>query len=167
MSKNNNIDISKKEKASKSKWYDQYEDMFTLQMKPINPAFIERLAVEMLEWARTNPNALKIVTFFADKGISAQCYQNWLKKYDFFERAYRQALQLIGARREIGGLKKEYDSGIVRNTMHHFDDQYIKDEEWRAKLRTQASEQDNGTKIVVIERMPETDIVKRKKNEEN
>jgi len=161
----NSTDPIKDNKSIESKWRDSYEETFSFVQKPVNLEWLRNLIIDLIKWAKTCPEALRIDMFFADRGIPMSTYYKWRKTHEFVERSHTLALRLIGMRRERGAIYKEFDSGMIRTTMHHFMEEFKHDEEWRAKLKTSVLEEENGTKYVVVPVMPATDIVKEKKND--
>lgn len=138
--------------------YDEYIEGFGFPSKPISKHFIDRLAERLVEWARDDDDALKVSQFFIQENIHQQTVERWMAKYEHLRKAYDFATTAIGNRRELGGLKRKFDSGIVASTMAHYDKDWKKLAEWRSKLRNQ-EESHNGPKIVVVERFPETNVV--------
>lgn len=138
--------------------YDNYRDMLTFRMKPVSDHFIDKLAQELVDWARNNEDALKLTQFFVQKGIDISNLYRWEERNETLKTAHEFALMCIGARREIGAIKKKYDAGIIASTMAHYDPSWKDLEEWRAMLRRKELEQ-NQTKFVVIERFPSIDSV--------
>lgn len=132
-------------------WFD-YTCTYSFIQKPANEAFIQRLAEDMLEWARTT-EALKVSEFYSMKGISKRDWGRWVVKWHFLAEAVEATKIILGNRREIGGLKRQYDSGMVRASMRFYD------EDWK----TIDEEQDNKETIVVMEKMPNSEIVPEKK----
>lgn len=153
------VNPNKDDKKRKMGWYEEYRCMNTGNLKLAGKLLVERLGTELLKWAKEDDDALRICSFFADKGISLATYQNWMKKDDEFREKYEHALRYIGRRREKYGMQKKhnYDSRFMHMTMHHFMDEFKSD--WLDKLNNKDDEQ-GGTKYVVIEAVAPTDIVK-------
>ena len=80
------------------------------------------------------------------------------------EIAYRAALQIIGDRREVGGLKKKLDPGMISTTMPHYDQDWKDLAEWRSKL-TKDEQEGKGNVTIVMEKFPNSDLVPEKKSE--
>jgi hypothetical protein len=132
-------------------WFD-YTCTYSFVQKPANEAFIRKLATDLMEWVRTK-EAFKVSEFYSDKGISKRDWANWVAKWDFLADAVDAAKIVLGNKREIGGLKKKYDSGMIRASMRFYD------EDWK----TIDVEEDNKATIVVMEKMPNSDAVPEKK----
>jgi len=153
----------KKDSVSKKGYvfFDDYTDLFTFKKVPISEAYIDRLATELLDWALNNDDALKMSQFYLGKGISYHSFSRWLKRSKNLEEAHNSALKLLGNRREIGAIKKKYDTSMIATMMPKYDEDWKEVIEWRSKLKEQ--EASNETKIVVIEKAPNSNIVPEKK----
>lgn len=141
--------------------YEDYRDMLSMEMKPCSSLFLERLSEDLIKWVNESPDHLKITQFFTSRGIAISNLYKWLPKSEALQEAHAYALTVLGDKRELGALKKEYDSGMVRYTMPHYDKAWKELEEWRSKLKEDKEE--SGTKIVVIEKFPDTKEVPERK----
>ena len=144
--------------------YDEYRDMTSFRVKPVSDHFIDKLAQALVSWACDNEDALKLTQFFIQRRIDISYLYRWEQRSENLKMAHEFALMCIGARREIGALKRKYDAGIVASTMAHYDKSWKELEEWRAKLRNKELE-DNKTMVVVMERFPEIDSVPARQQE--
>ena len=154
------------DKLSKTIWQD-YFNMTTFKMSPVSDVFIDRLAADLVQWALHDENALKLNTFFAERGIHQNTAQTWRERNKKLDDAYSFAKQCIGDRREMGGLKRKYDSGIVSSTMAHYDQDWKALAEWRAKMKAENETPSVEAKIVVLEKFPESDKVPPRRLESN
>lgn len=145
-----------------SPWYDEYKDCFTFTFKPVNQTFIDRISMDLVAWARDNDKAVKIAQFYTSKGIHYDTYYSWIAKHPHFKMAHEMALELLGCRRELKALEKDYDSSYVANTMPMYDRKYKEMLEWKAKLKAESNE-NSGTKIVVMEKYQSSDLVPERK----
>lgn len=162
LSDKHNVEEPKK----KMTWCEEYRCMATGNMKLASNLMVEKLGKELKEWARTNEDAIRICEFFAEKGINLFTYQNWVKKDEEFRDNYYHAMRYIGRRREKLGIYRKYNcnEGMIRTTMHHFMDEFKNDIEWHASLRNKEDDK-GGTKYIVIESVPATNVVKEKTND--
>lgn len=136
-----------------------YLDTFTFKQKPASIPFIERLAVELSNWAVNDEEAIKISQFYIKRGISKQDFTRWMEWVPALKEAYSVAMEAIGNRREVAGLTKKFDSSMVQFTMPQYDQGWKEMNEWRAKLREQIINQNNGPQIIVLEKYPDSDLV--------
>jgi hypothetical protein len=142
--------------------FEDYRDMQTMEMKPCSGLFLERLAEDMTKWVDESEDNLVISQFFHSRKINVQNLYRWLPKSESLREAHSYVMARLGSRREVGALKKEYDSGMVRTTMPHYDKVWKDLEEWRSKLREPT---ESGDKVVVIERFPDVPSVPERKKE--
>ena len=160
----NNKNITK----TPAKYYDQYRDLFTFRMKPIPESFIERISQELVEWARTNPDALVLSDFFYDHGIGFRVATEWTKNHPILKEAYEDAKRLIGNRREKGAIKKIYEPGMIRTVMNLYHKEWEDLEIWRAELKQKQDEKTQQNNISwLMEKYPNSDLVPEKKREDN
>lgn len=132
------------------KWAGQYKDFFHQKMVPISEAFIDRLSQDLATWAINDDEAYKITQFILKKGIPPDTFYDWINQFPVLNAANKIAVEAIGNRREMGGLKKQLDSSIVQFTMPSYDKNWKELRAWSAKLKEQ--ENKNDSKIVIIER---------------
>jgi hypothetical protein len=150
---------------TKNGWFD-YLNIFSQEMCPMNHEGIQRLATEIIEWAQNDDEALKVSQFFLKKGIGQTTWVTWCSTFPSLQEAHNNARTIIGNRREIGALKKKYDSGIVATSMAHYDKEWREAAEWRASLREKhRQESTSGPQIVIMEKIPTCDLVPERKND--
>jgi len=138
-------------KKSTNKEYETYRNLFTLRQKPVSLAFIEKLALELIMWARDNEDALKITQFYRLKGINSNDMKRWEERSDKLRAAHEFALMVIGDRREIGALKNKLNAGIVMKTMSLYDQNWWDLELKRTELKIKAKEKpDSNTHFTIV-----------------
>lgn len=158
---NNNSDVTIAHSQPSKKQFEFYECGKTFQMKPYTERFLDELCVKLVDWAANDEDALKISQFRLKEGFALETYQQWMEKYPKLRRAHSQALELIGNRREILGLKKRLDSGLVSTSMPLYDSSWRELHAWKSKLRSEENI-NTGPQIVVIEKFPNSDVVPEK-----
>lgn len=137
--------------------FDSYKDLFTFREKPIPYSFLERLAEDLLAWSQKD-TSLRIESFYMDNGIRQLDYYRFLDRCPELRDAHDIAIQRIAVRRDTGALTKKFDASWTARTQAAFDETYRKARKFEAEL--QKDVQDNGPKVVIIERMPNTPEVK-------
>lgn len=157
------IEKSEIEKSAVSNYiYDDYLNLFTWKKMPVDDRFKDMLAQKLIKWAKEDENALKLSQFFLDNGISDDVVERWEKKHEGLRLAKKVAKQLIGNRREVGAMNRQFDSSMVKFTMPLYDPDWKGVEEWKSKLRVE-NEVQNESRIVVIEKYPDSPLVPVKK----
>lgn len=139
--------------AMKTREYEDYMCTYSFVRKPVNSAYIEKLAGEMVLWAQSE-ESFKVSQFWLMKGICHKDFKRWCDKHECLRDAYDAVKAMLGNRREIGAIKKNFDSAVVRTSMKLYD------EEWKG---IDADSEDKKTTIVVMEKMPNSDLVPKKK----
>ena len=87
----------------------------------------EQIAIDFIEWARDNPNALSVPMFATSIGLNSQMLLNWCLEDDQFRVSYNTAKELIGINRlkatltykEDGAFKLE--KSIYTQTLGNYD----------------------------------------------
>lgn len=96
--------------------------------------YFEHIAHALLEWARTDPNALKITQFCAAYHIPRKQLYAWAKKKKFLREAMDEARGIIGDRREIGAARGILKEGIITKSMTMYDPEWKEDAKFKSKL---------------------------------
>ncbi len=136
---------------------DFYTDLFFMKERPVSEAFIERIAHDMVTWAKKD-TSLRITQFFNELGIPNKMLYRWMEIYPSLRMAHDYTLSVIADRREVGAITKKYDGNYIKEMQPMYDPAYKSFLEWRAGLN---KEKDTlGNIKVVIERFPEPKEVK-------
>ena len=143
-------DMERNDKKKPAQKFDFYKSLHTWQDVPVTDNWKDALAQELFLWARDNEEAYKMSQFYLERGIHYRDFDRWCQTHEHLKTAKEAALILIGNRREIGGLKRKLDAGIVVKSMCRYDIEWKELAEWYAKLK---SDNDNRpeTKIIVME----------------
>ena len=151
-SKRVQTDNNSTQPLEKVKIIDHYPDLFFLQSKPVNEAFIQRVAERMIEWAK-KPTSYRITQFFNEEGIPSTYIYRWMEIHPNLKLAHEYAFSMIADRREIGALEKRLDGVTMREMQPIWDPVYKSLLEWKSKLAKQ--EQMQGNVQVIIQKFPE------------
>lgn len=136
---------------------DEYRDFFTLKMQPVSDAFLNQLSIDLTNWALKNDDATSVSEFFFEKHIPERSYRAWLEKHVNFEQAYHTSKHIIANRLFKNGLKKNYDSSLVRLALPMLSNEWKQLEEWRSKLN--ADDKAASNIKVIVEAIPDSKIV--------
>lgn len=161
--KTHDLTMIGEEKPKKLTVIDEYQELMTWKRVPVHEGVIERIATEMIHWAKEDNNALRLSAFFLKKNIPRTYLYKWRDEFPVFKLAFHEAMQAIGSRREEGAIKKVYDAGMIKFMQPLYDEEWKKTEEWRATLSKEHERQ--GNIKVVIEQFPSSDLVPEKKDE--
>lgn len=157
---NNTIKKDKQTKTLKV-WNEEYFDLFTLRVKPVSDAFIEKVAEGLIKWADLK-SSFRISDFYMDRGMDNDDFYRWIKRNKNMKRAHKYAMSRIGSRREKGAMFNELNVTMVTKTLGHYCEIYEKEEQKRSDQR-QKENVDNQKTVVVIEKVPNCDKVPPKK----
>lgn len=133
--------------------FEDYFDFLSWKQTPISIDGIEKKAEMLVEWATNFDDALIMVQWYNAQGLSGETIKRWKERCPNFGHACNLAKRIIGARRELGGLKKKFDSAMVRSTMPHYSKIWHDLAEWEQSIKKPVEEK-SETKVVVIERYP-------------
>jgi len=139
-----------------------YYEMYHLPQKPIPKEFFERLAKDLIHWAKTDYDALKLSKFFSELGIHMKQVDRWKEMHPNFKAAIEMAKQLIADKRfDRVTIKMDVNPAMILYT------QPIYDEEAHAMMHERAllshNKEQQPTQIIV--QLP--DLTKIQKAESN
>lgn len=155
-----------RDKSSKeSPWIEDYLDCFSMKIKPVTEAFLERLGQELIQWAEREEKQYKIAPFFDKRRIGWSTYDRWAKEHPKFGAAYNLAKSILGTRREYGALERKLDAGTVIQMMPHYDQEWKQMVKERNEMKAQANEKaSGGTQFVIMEKFGSSELVPEKPN---
>lgn len=119
---------------------DEYLCLFSFKKKPISEGFIHKLCEEFCKWANRDgkdgsDESLRLDDFADEMGVNKRDIERWRLKFPNLQEAYEYAKRRIASRREIGAMKRRYESSTVLKTQGYYCDVYRTEEERRAKLQ--------------------------------
>lgn len=158
---NHSTQVDKPTKKVTYRNAEEYRDLFTFKLTPAPLSFIEKLASQLIAWARNDKDALVLEEFILNKGISKKVYYAWLPKYPILQNAHEDALAFLSFRREKGGLTRKLDSSMIQKSMPMYCDKWRGLAEWQSKLNS--DDKNQGKIEVIIQQIPDSKIVPEKK----
>lgn len=138
--------------------FEEYTNFLDFKKHPVSEQFIEHFGQKLLHWATRSDDAYKLSQFLILEGVSTTTFERWSERVPVLKECQAAALTAIGNRREIGGLTNKLNASLVASTMPHYDKTWKKLVEWKEKLK-QKEEAKNETRIVIMERSPNSDLV--------
>lgn len=131
------------------KWLEEYRDCFDGRIQPVTQMFLDRISEQVIQYAKTTEDVMRVNYFFAMKHIPLDTVGNWRKKYDDFATSYNLAKAILAMRKE----NKFLNSAIVMGTMGRDDDEYdkwlTKQAEQKLVLQRELEEEEGEQKIIV------------------
>lgn len=124
-------------------------------------AYLEQFADEMLEWSKSD-DSLKITQYYNLKLIHNTIVDKWMERCPRLRQAHDLALQIIGARREIGALNKKFDATMIMRSMPLYDKAWRNIEEWRANIGAENAPQ--APQVIYVEKFPSSALVPEKRD---
>lgn len=144
--------------TTKHPWFD-YRDMFSGDMKPMSEKGIEKVADDLVVWARTNDDAFKLSQFYLERGISINTWKDWVDKFPKLKESQEMAKCFIGNRREIGAIKNKLNTSMVAYTMPFYDNEWKEETVRRASLKGEAAGDGKESITVVLNPIPNSEVV--------
>jgi len=121
-------------------------------------AELEFISELLLDWL-DKEQALIASTFYSSRNIARATFYDWMERCPQLKWAWQVALQRIGERRELGGLKGQLNSGMIQASQPLYSKDYL---DLKMQLMKHSDESVRQTIVVLRDKMPETDEVKSK-----
>jgi hypothetical protein len=151
----------KKVTVKKDRDWEEYLNTISLQMSPANGTMKKRLAIKLLTWARENKKAYSLERFINNQGIPEKTFYRWCEQCPELEEAKNVALIDLGLNREELAMERNLTMNhVTAFTLPHYLSRY--DKALRHREDIKSDNEKYGNQVVIIERFPETDIVKKK-----
>lgn len=132
---------------------DEYYCLKARQPKPVTMSFLRTLADMLIDWAEES-DALSIMKFYTFAGIPKQSFYDFMKRCPELKRAYDYAIDVLGARRDDGAMRKKLDPSAVWKTQYRYGQDYKEAMEFAAKLaKKEDLEDQGGAKFIIVEKM--------------
>lgn len=145
--------------------FEEYFDFYEYKRKHASGRFFQLLAQKLIHWSINDPKAYKMDQFWLKEGIVPSTGKRWCREIPEIDQARTIAVAALGCRREAGAIDKEFEPGMIKHMMPMYDQEWREIAEWQAKMRVE-SEGNSGTQIVVIEKIPDSDLVPYKNTPE-
>lgn len=156
----------KNDNVPKRKTPEEKQDIaLAFKSIPISKAMVEQMVEELPDWPKKNPDNKTITEYYLSKGLVHSTYYNLLNKYPELKEAHQIALRRIGERLWGNAVDRKSDWAATRWNLHNYAQEFKDNNAYLAALAKQENE-NVGPAVVVIEKMPETSVVKRKKEVE-
>ncbi len=140
---------------------EEYRCFLSYRIKPVTDAFLEKLTKDLAKWAKKE-SSLVLGCFLTEKGLVKSRFYAWCERYPPLKEAKTFALLSLGARRMHGALIKELDGNLVKYYAPMYDPEFKDYLEYREEMRLKKEEEQTKNTIVVIERIPDSDVVPNK-----
>lgn len=85
---------------------------FLFRLRPKDERELIAIANEVIKWARKD-DSLCMTSFYDKMGLTSSRVHKWAKDCEYLAEALIHARELIGARRELGGLTGKFNPAMV------------------------------------------------------
>ena len=132
---------------------NKYPYVALYRLSPKSDEELANLANELLEWVE-RPDSIRYNDFAAMKRIPTGYMAELVRRSQYLADAVDVAKNIIGSRREKGGLYNEMNAGIVLAAAPIYDKSWKKMVEWKHSLRNKELDA-NQVKVIVIDKITE------------
>lgn len=140
----NNTDCSAR--AKQGSWWGEYQDLITLRVTPVGENYLEKLAVEMVQWFESHPDAKRLTDFYETKRLREQTVIEWRKRSKVLDAAVEYCKMILGNRREEWAISNpNYNAGTLQRVMTYYSSAWREDAIFKAKLKEIAEEKHDFT----------------------
>jgi hypothetical protein len=161
----NKIQLNKKSKMQSKKetqTHGDSEHVYSWRSIPVSRQHVDRIIEELREWPALHPEAKFIGDFYRSRDLSKATYGKLIDRYPDLKELHTEVMSILGERLLGKAIENKGNWNATKWCLHNYGEEFRENNTYHAKLANEES-QNNGPTIVVIEKMPETDIVKRKK----
>lgn len=155
-----------KPKEPKVVMLEEWINFNTYEKGILTTLSIERLAKELIDWMRANPEAIKINQFLEERGILYRSWARWCKKYEVLSDARDHAKMILGNRREHGVMTRKYEPTSTNFMMLNYDPEWVDTMQLKTNLTNKDADTGGGQQIVVIEKYPDSPLVPVKRGDD-
>lgn len=117
----------KKKQKSGWRWTDLYQDIQVMNHYSMPDIVVKRFAEDLVEWAKSDPTAIRVQQFLAERDVSYDVYVNWKRDYPLIKRADDQARMIIANRRELNAATRQWSEAAALRMMHWYDPEWQKE----------------------------------------
>jgi len=139
-------------------WFD-YRNLRTGEICPMSVKRLDEIATELTTWVESDSNAYKLSQFYLTKGINRATWNEWCHKSPLLMEASNYAKEVIGNRRELGGLNNDLNPGIVSYTMGFYDQDWKEESVRRAALKEGSRSEASNSFTIVVDAIPNSSVV--------
>jgi hypothetical protein len=129
---------------------DEYYNFNLFEKTSMTNIKMDQLGKDLVQWARTNPDALKLKVFYDQSGVGEKKFNEWCTKFPDLAEHRAHAKMIIGNRRELGALRRELDARGVYEMMPHYDQDWDDAQVRKESLKNRDGEGSGETKIICV-----------------
>ena len=133
---------------------------FCLKKIPISLARVQRIKEALAIWLDENPEVKSISEFYYAMGISMKTYYRLLKKDEELQELHEMTLRRLGSKLWGRAVDNRANWNAVKFMLHTYAPEFKEAREYEAQLSKKEDAVNTGPQIVVLERFPDSDIVK-------
>lgn len=131
---------------------EEYLNLKTLGNEPLSQTGLERMARELVEWARTTEDAVRVEEFSLAHGIPTRVFEAWADRYPLFGEAYAHAMELLGMKSYKKAIHKGLAEPIFKHLQHAYDPAWKRAEDYHHERRKQLMEKNTPPPTTIVVR---------------
>ena len=144
-----------KKLSDTNKVIEEYYDLSFMKMKPINAAYVEKIAQEYIKYFQKNKTKIYKKAFLVHKGYHDQTFANWVKNYPCMKAADDYVKMLLAERNIQGCAVKKLNENMSRLLASGYDSDFREMEVDKATI--QAKIEQKATTINIVRDYDEED----------
>lgn len=139
---------------------------FSLRKIPITQARIEKIKDNLRVWLDENPEAKSISKFYYAQDISSKSYYRLLERDPELAELHEMTMRKMGERMYENSVDCRANWNAVKFRLHQYAPEFKEAREYEAQLAKREDVANSGPVFVVMDKFPETSIVKPREIQE-
>jgi len=139
---------SKQSIADKQATWKYYYDYYRQDI--VHDSDLDRLADRLIDRIINNPRVMSLNAALLDCGLTLDRITSFLKRSEKLRIAKKDAMFLLGSKRETSALFKEIEKDVFKQMQGTYDPMWKDQEKYFNDLRQKVNE--NTTKVIVMEK---------------
>ena len=152
---------TKSENAIKTFEQEYYWDMFSLRQSPVSREYILKFSLEWVDYVCDTEKVITVLAYLNLKRLHEGTVYRWKDRHVELQEAFSFVKQVCADRRDFGAATRQLDAGWIKHTQPLYHTDFKALELWRNEMKEKIASA--GNFIVEMNKMPETDIVPRRK----
>ena len=135
---------------------------FSMRKIPVTQGRIERIKDKLRVWLDENPEAKSISKFYYEQDLSKATYYRLLERDPELAEIHEMVMRKMGDKLWENSVDCRANWNAVKFKIHQFAEEYKQAREYEAQLAKKEDAVDKGPVFIVMDKFPETSIVKPK-----
>lgn len=151
-SKDNNHTIAPEVPPKKPTIWEEYLDTGFYERRVVSDVTIEKWASQLRKWVDTPPYPLSITAFYRSLNVAKQSFYDLCNKYPVLMEAKKEAMQVIGERREHGAIMGEFNWSAVKHRLYQYMPEAGEADQYHAQIKSTEGKAEGSNEVYIVER---------------